>query len=79
MGYFSAIINKLSSQEKTWSLNIYCKVKKSQYEKATYYMVPIIRSSREKKKNYTNDKMISGYQRFGTKEEEWIGKTQQNF
>ena len=40
---------------------------KSQYEKATYYMVPIIRSSR-KKKNYTNDKMISGYQRFGTKE-----------
>ena len=36
---------------------------KSQYEKATYYMVPIIRSSRKK----NCDKMISGYQRFGTK------------
>lgn len=52
---------------------------KSQYEKATYYMVPIIRSSRKKKKTIQMIKWSVVTKDLGQRKEEWIGKTQQNF
>ena len=61
MGYYSVIKrDELSSHEKTWNnLKFVSLSERSQYEKATYCMIPTIYDILEKA-NYTCNKKISG-------------------